>query len=52
MLPSLYPHMALTPKLDTEEERDNLKLVQEVWFGMKRLLLKDKKEERALEEGS
>ena len=38
LLPSLYPHWALRPKL--ENDQTLLKLVQEVWLGLKRLFQK------------
>ena len=50
--PSLYAHVAIRPKLETEREKEQLQLVQEAHFGLKQLLVKDKKQGRNYTEGS
>ena len=51
LMPSLYPHMALRPKLETDQDRHFLLLIQDVWYGLKGLLIKDKQQGRDYSEG-
>ena len=52
MLPSLYPHMAIRPKMETEQDKGYLQLVQKAWHGLKQQLVNDRKEGRKYSEGS
>ena len=36
LMPSLYPHMELRPKLETDQDRHFLLLIQDVWYDLKK----------------